>query len=223
MGNSEIPLPQNLSFKEIRKVLKTTIENLQNKLDSLKNVVRSYEKNIQIVSPALRWAQSKDFITMEIKFSHRFDSPGCLELENLETNISYDKILHFSGFCFLGDVPIKFEMNLKLFEEINRLQSSFSAISVGKYMINLRKKKSEKWPSVLRDLENIPNNLQLWLERQMEFDQNENEENDKKTEDEEEEEEIVEKKEKKKKRKPKYQFGKMNLETHNPIESPYFN
>jgi hypothetical protein len=207
MGDKEIKLPTNLTYREIRKILEKNIEKFSNHLDSLKNVVRSYEKNTQVVSPALRWAQNREFITIEVKFSHRLDSPGCLELENLIVDISYDKILSFSGYCFLGDVPIKFEMDLKLFEEINRLNSSWNSISVGKFMINLKKKHFEKWPSLLRDGENIPNNQHLWLERQQEFDEIESKDKDnskKEHDDDDDDYERFKKPEKKKSRRPNY-------------------
>lgn len=193
----------------------------------MKNIIRSYEKNTQVVQPAFKWAQNKDFILIEIKYSHRMDSPGCLELEDLKVDISYDKIFSFSGFCTLGDVPIKFDLALKLFGEINRLQSSWQENSVGKFLLNLKKKNGNNWPSLIRDEELPPANMQVWLEMQEQFDKKEKElEEAEDSEDSQEEvdeegddyyyDKLVEEKNKnkKKKRRPKYKFNVLNSDNY---------
>lgn len=227
LEDGKTELNESLKFTDVRKSLNKNIEKLNNLLDNMKNVVRSYEKNTQIVQPAFKWAQNKDFILIEIKYSHRLDSPGCLELEDLKVDISYDKIFAFSGFCTLGDVPIKFELSLKLFGEINRLQSSWQENSVGKFLLNLKKKTGNTWPSLLRDEEMPPANMQVWLEMQEQFDKKEKEAEEAEESEENEEEEdddyydkLVEEKNKnkKKKRRPKYKFNVLNsdkyLKTH---------
>lgn len=223
LEEKKISINETFQFKEIRKSLNKNIEKLSSLLESLQNVVKNYEKNIQVVQPFFRWAQNNDFVILEIKYSHRHDSPGCLELEDLRVDISYDKILEFSGYCTLGDVPIKFELSLKLFGEINRLQSSWHASSVGKFLINLKKKplgnsNNNNWPSLLRDGEAQPYNMQVWLEMQEQFDKKEEQESEA---DEQEEEELdydelmAEKnKNKKKKRRPKYKFNVLNSDNY---------
>ena len=153
------------------------------------------------------------------------DSPGCLELEDLKVDISYDKIFVFSGFCTLGDVPIKFELALKLFGEINRLQSSWQENSVGKFLLNFKKKSGNSWPSLLRDEELPPANMQVWLEMQEQFDEKEKglelaEESEEIQEDTEDDDDYYDKlveernKNKKKKRRPKYKFNVLNSDNY---------
>ena len=36
-------------------------------------------KKTQVLVPVFKWGQNKEEIFMEIKMSHRFDAPGCLE------------------------------------------------------------------------------------------------------------------------------------------------
>jgi len=227
LEENKLELSSTLKFKDIRKSLNKNIEKLSAKLDSMKNVVRSYEKNIQSVQPAFKWAQNKDFIIIEIKYSHRLDSPGCLELEDSKIDISYDKILYFSGFCTIGDVPIKFELSLKLFGEINRLQSSWQENSVGKFLLNLKKKTGNSWPSLLRDEEVPPANMQVWLEMQEQFDkkdkEDESEEDESEYEDEDDDyyDRLVEEKNKnkKKKRRPKYKFNVLNSKDYLKVQN----
>jgi len=184
----------------------------------MKNFIHIYQKNTHIVQPAFRWAQNKDYIMIEIKYSHRFDSPGCLEVEELLVDISYDKILIFSGFCTISDTTIKFELSIKLFGEINRLQSSWQENSIGKFLFNLKKKSSNIWPGLIRDEELPPPNMQTWIEMQEIFDQKEkdidlNSEEDIDDENDDYfEQTIDQKKKKKKKRRPNYKFNILNFE-----------
>lgn len=229
LENGKTHLNPTLKFKDIRNSLNKNIEKLNNELNNMKNIVRSYEKNVQTAQPAFKWAQNKEFILIEIKYSHRMDSPGCLELEDLKVDISYDKILTFSGFCTLGDVPIKYELSLKLFGELNRLQSSWQENSVGKFLLNLKKKQINNWPSLLRDGELPPANMQVWLEMQEEFDKKEKQaeqSEDYQDEDEDENDDdyydkLVEEKNrnKKKKRRPKYKFNVLNSDNYMKINS----
>ena len=41
----------------------------------------------QEIFPASKWAQSLDEIFIEIKFAYRHDSPGCLEIKNLNVEL----------------------------------------------------------------------------------------------------------------------------------------
>ena len=67
MNNPEI----NQAFEICKKLAKDAI----GKIDSL--IVESKTK--QFVVPVFKWGQSNEEIFIEIKLSHRFDSPGCLE------------------------------------------------------------------------------------------------------------------------------------------------
>ena len=54
---------------------------------------------ITIVSPAFQWAQNMNNIFIEVKFAHRHDSPGCLEVNDLKTKIEGNNI--FSKLFFI--------------------------------------------------------------------------------------------------------------------------
>ena len=42
-------------------------------------------------------------IYIEIKFSHRHDSPGCIEINNINVTIT-NNTANFIGYCILGDI-----------------------------------------------------------------------------------------------------------------------
>ena len=44
------------------------------------------------------WAQSLNNIYILIKFGHRHDSPGCLEVKGMEINVE-NNLIYFSGYC----------------------------------------------------------------------------------------------------------------------------
>ena len=64
----------------------------------------SLNKKKQKVSPVFKWGQSNEEIFMEIKLSHRFDSPGCIE--KIETSEVDDIVQITEGnidlaYCFI--------------------------------------------------------------------------------------------------------------------------
>ena len=70
------------------------------------------------IFPASQWAQSLDNIFIEIKFAHRHDSPGCLEVEDKKIDLKEDS-LSFSGTCSLGDDHIRIDYNINFAKKIN--------------------------------------------------------------------------------------------------------
>ncbi len=66
-------LKRGIKFKEF---LNTYIEKYNKSLSGLKNKFKFKETDYQKAVPAIRWAQNKEYVFLEIKFSHRHDSPG---------------------------------------------------------------------------------------------------------------------------------------------------
>jgi hypothetical protein len=66
-------LKRGIKFKDY---LNTSIDKYNLLLNSLKNKFKFKENDYQKVVPAIRWAQNNEFVFLEIKFSHRHDSPG---------------------------------------------------------------------------------------------------------------------------------------------------
>jgi hypothetical protein len=157
---------RNIKFRE---TLSVAINNLQKKLEDLHNKFRFDESDFQVVAPAFQWAQSMNHLYLEIKFAHRHDSPGCLEVKN-ESVEFFKNLVVFKAYCVLGDVPIKFHLALELWQEINSEESTFGFGSVGRYHVTLKKLQSGMyWDKLLKDGVEKPQNMKVWFEMREKF------------------------------------------------------
>jgi len=147
-----------------RENLEMSINTLKRALDDIHNKHRFDQIEYQTVFPAFQWAQSLNEIFLEIKFAHRHDSPGCLEIKDLSVNIGSNGV-DLIGYCVLGDVPIKIDFHIKTWAEISKENSTHGFGSVGRYQITLKKKEAGKyWTKLLPDGVTMPNNMRIWFE-----------------------------------------------------------
>ena len=144
--------------------LEISLNTILTQIDDVYNKHKYSEGQYQDVFPASRWAQSMDDVFIEIKFAHRHDSPGCLEIKNLKVELK-EKSIKLIGYCILGDVPIKMNYNVKLWSKINVKASRHFESSVGRYQFNLKKKQSNTyWEKLLDEKMRIPQNMRIWFE-----------------------------------------------------------
>ena len=146
-----------------RENLSNTINSLQKKLEEIMNKYKFNENDYQIVSPAFQWAQSLSTIFIEVKFAHRHDSPGCIEINNLNIDINSNNI-RLIAYCISTDIPIKFDLNLNCLFDFDKEKSSFSSGSVGRYQLNLKKKEVKYWERLLFDSKESFANMKTWYE-----------------------------------------------------------
>ena len=148
---------------DYRENLSVSINTMKRALDEINNKHRFEKKEYQTVSPAFKWAQSLDDIFLEIKFAHRHDSPGCLEIKDMNVDIKNDSV-KFEGYCVLGDVPIKIDFRIDTFKSLNVSECSHGASSVGRYQITLKKGEKSFWKKLLKEDSPIPPNMRIWFE-----------------------------------------------------------
>ncbi len=148
---------------KFRETLDNAINSMSKTLQEILNKYKYSEKDYQIVSPAFQWAQSLKNIFIEVKFAHRIDSPGCLEIEDLNKSFTNNS-LYLSGKCILTEIPIKFVLNLNLYNEIIPENCSIKFESVGRYLITIKKRKIIFWERLLFEKEKIFNNMKIWYE-----------------------------------------------------------
>ncbi len=149
---------------KFRESLSVAINNIQKRLEDIHNKYRFDESDFQRVAPAFQWAQSMNHVFLEIKFAHRHDSPGCLEVKNQEVDI-FGNLVIFKAYCVLGDVPIKFELKLELFIDVAPEESTHGSGSVGRYHITLKKKEGGMyWDNLLSSNMDKPYNMKVWFE-----------------------------------------------------------
>lgn len=115
------------------------------------------------------WAQSLTNVYIMIKFAHMHDSPGCLELKNQEIEI-LPNYIYFKGSCIQGEVPVKFNLNINLFNDIIREESTWNSSSVGRLQITLKKKNTPiYWKSINKEGTTLPNNVKVWSDMKEKF------------------------------------------------------
>ena len=154
-----------------RENLEMSINTLKKALDDIHNKHRFDQIQYQTVFPAFQWAQSLNEIFLEIKFAHRHDSPGCLEIKDLSVKFGSNSV-DLIGYCVLGDVPIKIDFHIKTWAEISKENSTHGFGSVGRYQITLKKKEAGKyWNRLLPDGQSIPNNMRVWFEMKEKFEE----------------------------------------------------
>ena len=155
-----------LSSKGIayRETLSFSISNMENKLNSIYNKYRFTDNDYQKVIPAFQWAQNLQNIFIEVKFAHRHDSPGCLEFSKMNININ-NKNLSLEAFCILGDVPIKFELELSFYDNIIKENSTYEKEAIGRYLITLKKENNTYWKKLVEgNSEKYYPNMRVWFE-----------------------------------------------------------
>lgn len=129
----------------------STVNYLLQKLSNLEKISKIAQSStkIQQVTPVFKWAQSLDKIFIKVKFAHRWDSPGCLDLWGSKFTILEDKKgIDFECFGIQGDHPLKFKLKFPLLKEISK--GEFQSESVGTGVITLEKKeKNNVWRTLI--------------------------------------------------------------------------
>ena len=192
---------------KFRENLSNSINEIQNELEQIMKENKFQEENYKIISPAFQWAQSLSHIYIDVKFSFRLDSPGCLEINNLNIEINDNKI-NLIGTCTLDDSPIKFELNLDCLHSFDKDKSEFKIPTQGRYHLFLKKKENKYWERLLSDEKLSISNMKIWYEMKnkyshelKEFEKNNDDDDEKSFED--IEKEYLERKKKKKNKKKK--------------------
>ena len=187
---------------EYRKDLAKSINHIKKELEDVNIKYRFQKITYKNIFPASQWAQSLDNIFIEIKFAHRHDSPGCLEVEDKKIDLKEDS-LSFSGTCSLGDDHIRIDYNINFAKKINVALSKSELGAVGRYRFTLKKAERGFW-------EEMHSNMRIWYEMKekyqdelMGYEKDEDEDNDKDSKEKENDKEEETKNDEPKKEEPK--------------------
>lgn len=151
----------------------STVNYLIQKITNLEKISEIKNSKIQKITPVFKWAQSKSKIFINVKFAHRWDSPGCLDLWNLNFEIINKKKIKFEAFGIQGEQPLKFLLEFPLLREVK--SGSFKQESVGTAVITLEKEAENKvWRNLVERnwvKENFKNGFKekLWWEMNKRF------------------------------------------------------
>ncbi len=201
---------------EYRKDLAKSISHIKKELEDVNIKYRFQKITYKNIYPASQWAQSLDNIFIEIKFAHRHDSPGCLEVEDKKIDLKEDS-LSFTGTCSLGDDHIRIDYNVNFAKKINVALSKSELGAVGRYRFTLKKAERGFWEKLLKDGEEMHSNMRIWYEMKEKYqdelmgyekDEDEDNEKDNKEKEKEDDKDDEPKKEEVKKEEPKIEEPK---------------
>lgn len=154
-------LENKINFKDD---LKKIILDIENNIKQLFDKYKFSEDEFQTVSPVIQWAQSLNNVYLHVKFSHRHDSPGCPEVQNLQVDLTPSK-LYLTAYCIQTDIPIKFELILPFYVDVNVEESKHNHTSNGRYIFTMPKAKQGMfWDRLVLKNEDYPKHSKLWLD-----------------------------------------------------------
>jgi hypothetical protein len=140
----------NPKIKEQFEVCRKIAESAVQRIDNL--IARS--KKPQKVQPVFKWGQSNSEVFIEIKLSHRFDAPGCLDTLSREDvhdviSLTQGTSFRFSRKCVQANQPLLFELEFPLFQPIESVD--LEPNSVGKLTVVLKKSEEKLWKDLFSD------------------------------------------------------------------------
>jgi hypothetical protein len=154
----------DLSFA-VRKSVRT----LKDEADELLRTLNPKYGLAQQVSPAFQWAQNDTCIFLTIKYTVRWNAPGALEVTEPSVNMTAN-LFNFSGLGKHSNNKYRYFLSVTLFDMIDSDLSTWSAASVGKLSVTLRKRWARKWPRLLGDKKTKIGNMHVWMEMQEKLD-----------------------------------------------------
>ncbi|VWU49501.1 co-chaperone p23, putative [Hepatocystis sp. ex Piliocolobus tephrosceles] len=145
---------------DFSKDIQIAVNSMKQKLDQLLAVSYS-NKQVDTVQASFQWAQSPEHIFLNIKFSHRWSSPGSLQVKD-EKIVSQKNTFSFSALSNDSNSPQKkYVINLTLLHDIIESETKYNFASVGKVVVTLKKEKKDIWNRLLLSKEKNPN-MHVW-------------------------------------------------------------
>ena len=103
------------------------------------------------VAPVMKWGQSDNEVHIFLKLSHRFDSPGCLDLSKEPEVFLENNSLRFRAECVQASYPLIFVLDFQVFKEVEKIQ--LEKMSIGNYRLILFKKNIDIWEDLFANFE----------------------------------------------------------------------
>lgn len=133
--------------------------SITTKISNLKSVIESL-KTLPTIIPALQWAQSPEFILLNIKFAHIISAPATLNVEASNITITNRKL-----FLEASDGKKLFRLDLEFSKDVDKDQSTWSMASVGRMVFNIKKADApSRWEG--KGVCKGKGQIQLWYEMQ---------------------------------------------------------
>merc|ERR1711959_832484 len=94
--------------------------------------------------------QNDTCVFLTVKYTVRWNAPGALEATDIVVDMGGANF-NFTGLGKHSNNKYRYTLGLNLFDNIVESASTWSAASVGKLSVTLRKKWGRKWPRLLSD------------------------------------------------------------------------
>mmetsp|Transcript_35325 Transcript_35325/g.77215 ORF Transcript_35325/g.77215 Transcript_35325/m.77215 type:complete len:643 (-) Transcript_35325:308-2236(-) len=145
--------------------VRKAVRQLKDEADELLRTLNPKYGLAQQVTPAFQWAQNDSCIFLTIKYTVRWNAPGALEVTEPSV-IFNNNTFNFTGLGKHSNNKYKYSLSLTLFDHISSEASTWSAASVGKLSVTLRKRWARKWPRLLLGKKTKIGNMHVWMEMQ---------------------------------------------------------
>jgi hypothetical protein len=145
-----ILLEQAIFTDKHRADMAVAIQRRQSQLEALIKLSVLTGNKVE-ARPAMKWGQSFEEVTMFLKFASRIDSPGCNDVtEQSEAIRTLDGSTHLSigGLCVLAGRPVRFVLDLPLYEDVQPNGLKVVTAGVGAVIITLKKRRVGIWPQI---------------------------------------------------------------------------
>ena len=116
------------------------------------------EINIKRISPAFEWAENERFVILHIKHSALLNSLSCPFVDDEKLVIRKNgQDLHYEAKCILDNSYLFFNLDLKLYSYVTKIQNKEVQRGETRYVIN--KKNNDEWDGRLLEAGNrLPEN-----------------------------------------------------------------
>ena len=136
-------------------------------LKELNDLKKHLESNLPVaeIHPAFQWAQSENDIFLSIKFAHKLDTPGTLNVEAQNVTLTNDSL-----YLFATNGRKNFVLSIDFLRDIDPDSATWSMASVGRMSITMKKKTiNSKWARLHRDRSKKVSNQHFWWDKHESF------------------------------------------------------
>lgn len=133
---------------------------LKQRADALLLSLSDPRAKVARISCAYQWAQNSSAIFLNVKFAHRWTSPGALEVREEQVNVS-SCCLNFSAIGDHSQLKKAYGLDAEFLHDVDPKRYSYSKASAGRLYLEIAKKEPKRWKTLLKTKER-PKNQAVW-------------------------------------------------------------
>ena len=99
------------------------------------NLSNKFSSKFLRIGPAFLWAQNMTFLFVKIKFSAKLDTPGALEVQNMNISFLYDRFIFSALSLDQSQIPIHYYLEIETFHHLNTFYCWWRYDSVGNFFL----------------------------------------------------------------------------------------